>query len=161
MRAFYNAMLLPVTSLTTETPFLTAEQISGHALAGPELKLDILDGLNDLEMSLLIAAARLEIVTDSENINFSMAYDEYSRMSSEMRIQSSIASSALSSQAKIWGRDVAMAAWEKLADYELVVPGVLGGGGREHRMWRVEVSLRDVGRFIGKRVGHLSKWCRI
>lgn len=115
-------------------------------LSAPDSKLHILQGLSELELALLIAAARLDIILDTDTCNFSMAYDEYSSLTSRHKIQtSSTGMAALGSSAKIWGREVALGAWERLVDYELLVPAGIGGGtsrdfGVRGRMWKIDVG---------------------
>lgn len=59
-----------------------------------------------------------------------MTYDEYSSLTSRHKIQSSATGlTALGSSAKVWGRDVALGAWERLVDVGLLVPVGFGGGG--------------------------------
>ncbi len=68
---------------------------------------------------------------------------------------------------KVWGREVAKGAWEELGEWEILVPswlGKRGDEGVETRMWRVDVSLEEVGaslESVGKGVGDvLGKWCK-
>ncbi len=52
----------------------------GQALDAPDSKLHLLASLSDLDLSLLIAAARMDMVAHTDTVNFAMAYDEYSRL---------------------------------------------------------------------------------
>lgn len=73
---------------------------------------------------------------------------------------------------KIWGRDVAMAAWERLAAYELFLPigfgpagSVMVGGGsgsdRQGKMWRVDVGLEEIPPAVGPNLSNvMGRWCR-
>ena len=134
-------------------------------LTAPDSKLHILQGLSELELALLIAAARLDIILDTDTCNFSMAYDEYSSLTSQHKIQtSSTGMAALGSSAKIWGREVTLSAWERLVDYELLVPAGIGGGsGRDFgigRMWKIDVGLEEItGSVVGMSTV-MAKWCR-
>jgi origin recognition complex subunit 4 len=135
-------------------------------LAAPDSKLHILQGLSEVELALLIAAARLDIILDTDTCNFSMAYDEYSSLTSRHKIQtSSTGIAALGSSAKIWGRDVALGAWERLVGYEVLVPAGIGGGaGRDFgiggRMWKVDVALEEITGSVVGLSGVMAKWCR-
>jgi origin recognition complex subunit 4 len=124
----------------------TGKVFAQNALLAPESKLHILEGLSDLELSLLIAAARLDIVLDTDTCNFNMAYDEYQTLASRVKVQSSASgAAAIGAGSKIWGREVSLGAWEKLSQYELIVPaigtisttgGATGaGGGNGTKMW--------------------------
>jgi len=142
---------------------LTSSTLS---LAAPDSKLETLRGLSEIELALLIAAARLDIILDTDTCNFSMAYDEYSSLTSRHKIQtSSTGATALGTSAKVWGRDVALGAWERLVEYELLVPaGIGGGGGREFgaggRMWKVDIGLEEITGSVEGLSGVMSKWCR-
>lgn len=135
-------------------------------MSAPDSKLELLRGLSELELALLIAAARLDIILDTDTCNFAMSYDEYSSLTSRYKIQtSSTGVTALGASAKVWGRDVSLAAWEKLVEYGLLVPaGIGGGGGRDFgaggRMWKVDVGLEEITGSVGAMSGVMIKWCR-
>ncbi len=57
-------------------------------LAPPDSKLHLLAALSELDLGLLIAAARLDIVAHTDTVNFAMAYDEYSSLMGKQRVQS-------------------------------------------------------------------------
>ena len=94
-----------------------------------------------------------------------MAYDEYSSLTSRHKIQASSAGvTALGASAKVWGRDVALGAWEQLAEYNLLVPAGIGGGSRDSgaggRMWKVDVGLEEITGSVEALSGVMAKWCR-
>ena len=137
------------------------------SLSAPDSKLEVLRGLSELELALLIAAARLDIILDTDSCNFAMAYDEYSSLTSRYKIQtSSTGVTALGASAKVWGRDVSLAAWERLAEYELLVPAGIGGVARGGdfaaggRMWKVDVGLEEITGSVETMSGVMIKWCR-
>lgn len=89
-----------------------------------------------------------------------MVYEEYARLASTMRMATQGSTGTSAAGGKVWGREVAMGAWEELDTYELIVPGIgASGGGREWRMWRLEVGLRDVGRWLGRKSAW-ARWCK-
>ncbi|TVY81777.1 Origin recognition complex subunit [Lachnellula suecica] len=165
--AFLASCLLPIASLSASNFPLTGKSFtSGNlSLLPPDSKLHILQGLSDLELALLISAARLDIILDTDTCNFAMAYDEYSSLTSKHKIQtSSTGVAALGASAKVWGRDVAQGAWERLADYDLLVPAAIGGGGGRDvgiggRMWKVDVGLEEITGSIDGLSGIMAKWC--
>jgi origin recognition complex subunit 4 len=136
------------------------------SLSAPDSKLELLQGLSELELALLIAAARLDIILDTDTCNFAMAYDEYSSLTSRYKIQtSSTGVTALGASAKVWGRDVSLAAWERLSEYELLVPAGIGGGGARDfgaggRMWKADVGLEEIAGAVESLSGVMVKWCR-
>jgi len=139
---------------------------TSSSLSAPDSKLELLRGLSELELALIIAAARLDIILDTDTCNFAMAYDEYSSLTSRYKIQtSSTGVTALGASAKVWGRDVALAAWERLAEYGLLVPAAIGGGssrefGAGGRMWKVDVGLEEITGSVEAMSGAMVKWCR-
>jgi len=155
---------------------VVSQNIASASLAGPENRLHILPALTELELSLLIAAARLDIISDTDTCNFNMAYDEYKSLAAKVKVQNSIGSTIAGGGVpgggqggKLWSREVAVGAWEGLGRWEILVPATVGGGaqggvGREGRMWRVDVGLVEIGRWAGQSGGVLGgvlgKWCR-
>lgn len=135
------------------------------SLSPPDSKLQTLQGLSEIELALLIAAARLDIILDTDTCNFAMAYDEYSSLTSRHKIQTSSSGvNALGSSAKVWGRDVALGAWERLAEYDLLVPAGMGAGVKDSgiagRMWRVDVGLEEITGSVDSISSVMAKWCR-
>ncbi|KAL1902623.1 origin recognition complex subunit 4 [Sporothrix stenoceras] len=131
----------------------TLDDIEPLPLAPPDSKLHLLASLSELELSLLIAAARLDIVLSTDTVNFAMAYDEYVSLMSRQRVQSSLAGSGVGSGrgvgrppggggagtvggtvvgggARVWGRGVASRAWERLAALSLLIPAGMGASAR-------------------------------
>ncbi|TVY15751.1 Origin recognition complex subunit 4 [Lachnellula arida] len=166
--AFLASCILPISKLSLSKFSLTGRAFTSNnlSLSPPDSKLHVLQGLSDLELALLISAARLDIILDTDTCNFAMAYDEYSSLTSKHKIQtSSTGVAALGASAKVWGRDVALGAWERLADYDLLVPaGISGGGGRDigvgGRMWKVDVGLEEITGSVDGLSGIMAKWCR-
>lgn len=168
MPAFFTSCVLPIANLTTRSLPLSGKKFTSNiiSLSAPDSKLHILQGLSELELALLIAAARLDIILDTDTCNFAMAYDEYSSLTSRHKIQSSSAGvTALGASAKVWRRDVALEAWERLAEYDLLVPAAIGGGsakdfGAGGRMWKVDVGLEEITGSVESLSSVMSKWCR-
>ena len=155
--AFLASALLPVSYLSAAA-LPTGSSFISPALLPPDSKLHLLPSLSDSELALLIAAARLDIVLDSDTCTFSMAYDEYVQLASKVKIASSVAGqAAVSGGARVWGKEVAKEAWEGLADLELVVSvsGNRGGG-----LWRVDVALEEIEPSIPGLGSVMAKWCR-
>ncbi|KAH9222105.1 origin recognition complex subunit 4 C-terminus-domain-containing protein [Leptodontidium sp. 2 PMI_412] len=163
--AFFTSCIIPIANLALGNLPLTGMPFT-HTLSAPDSKLLILQGLSELELALLIAAARLDIILDTDTCNFAMAYDEYSNLTSRYKIQtSSTGVTALGASAKVWGRDVALGAWERLAEYGLLVPAGIGGGsGRDSgaggRMWKIDVGLEEITGSVDSLSGVMAKWCR-
>jgi origin recognition complex subunit 4 len=164
---FHAACLLPIACMSPEHVPVPAD-FAANTMFPPDSKLHILTGLSDLELSLLIAAARLDVVLDTDTCNFNMAYDEYLTLSSKAKIQSSASGAiAVGGGARVWGREVAMGAWERLEALDLLVPAMGIGGasgmadvGRAGKLWKVDVALEEIGA-CGLEMGTaMTKWCK-
>lgn len=167
--AFFAEWILPLSSLsardlTLQVPSAGAERTS---LVPCDSRLQLLDSLSELDLSLLIAAARLDIIAHTDTVNFAMVYDEYSSLVGKQRVQSASAGMlAVGGSARVWSRGVAGTAWERLVGLSLVVPSGIGGsralgghGGLEGRMWKVDVSLEEIPAAV-KLSAVMAKWCR-
>jgi origin recognition complex subunit 4 len=125
----------------------------------------ILPSLSDLQLSLLIAAARLDIIHDSDTCSFGIAYMEYVDLASKARLQSS-ASGALASGAgtRVWGREVARGEWEALVRYGLLVPVSETGAGAAAVMLgglvRVDIKLEEIPGSVPGLSTVMDRWCR-
>lgn len=164
--AFLNASLLPIATLTPTT-LLTPSSFTSSTLQPPDSKLALIPSLSTLALCLLIAAARLDIILDTDVCTFGMAYEEYVALASKSKMQSSAAGQMAVGGvggARVWGKEVAKGAWEGLGRLELILPA--GAGGRaagRGEMWKVDVGLVEIGGVLegeGCRGGALGKWCR-
>ncbi|RCI10401.1 hypothetical protein L249_4392 [Ophiocordyceps polyrhachis-furcata BCC 54312] len=137
----------------------------------PRSRLEpLLSTLSDLDLGMLIAAARLDVVADTSTVNFAMAYDEYGSLVARQRLQSAT-SGLLASGGGGVGEGVAAVAWERLISLGLLASvtggagtGKSGGGGGgqgglEGRMWRVEVKLEEIPGAV-ELSPVLGRWCR-
>ena len=173
--AFLADWLLPlsalsISNLTLESPSPCAEATS---LAPPDSRMQLLQSLSELELGLLIAAARLDIVAHTDTVNFAMAYDEYSSLIGRQRVQSATSGMlAVGGGVRVWSRGVADMAWERLISLGLLVPSGLGAssssssssrslshGGLGGKMWKVDVALEEIPT-AAKLNAVLAKWCR-
>ncbi|RVD88191.1 uncharacterized protein DFL_002386 [Arthrobotrys flagrans] len=180
IQVLYNHLMVSICNISPTMPFLGAgAALSKHALVAPDNKLYLLEDLPELSLAMLIAAARLDPILETDTCNFTMAYDEYKNLVSRVKIYSQTTWGL-----KLWGKDVALAAWERLAEWELIVPvvgasaygggigvtasllvgsGNTGVGRRESRMFRVDVGLMEIKR-QGRAWGMgsiLQGWCTI
>lgn len=166
--AFFTEWILPLSWLSAKNLALNSptavEQTT--SLAPPDSRLQLLSALADLELGMLIAAARLDIVAHTDTVNFAMAYDEYSSLVGKQRVQSSTAGMlAMGGSARVWNRGVAGQAWERLIALKLLVPAGIGGsrslghGGLDGKMWKVDVVLEEIPAAV-KLSAVLARWCR-
>ncbi|KAF2125173.1 hypothetical protein P153DRAFT_370491 [Dothidotthia symphoricarpi CBS 119687] len=163
--AFYRTKSVPSVLTTFFLPTALLSPTSAfeplNLLHPPDAKLSLLPHLSTLALSLLIAAARLDIIHDSDTCNFNMAYDEYVTLASKARIQSAAGGlSASSSVSKVWGKDVARREWEGLVELALVMPVIAGQAGG-FGMVRADVSLEEIGDVLkAEKERGLERWCR-
>ncbi|ATY62476.1 origin recognition complex subunit [Cordyceps militaris] len=166
--AFFSEWILPLSylspkDLTLRVPAVESELTS---LAPPDSRMELLESLSELDLSLLIAAARLDIVAHTDTVNFAMAYDEYSSIVGKQRVQSAASGLlAVGGNVRVWSRGVASTSWERLVGLGLLVPSGIGGGrtlgsgGLDGRMWKVDMSLEEIPAGV-KLSAVMSKWCR-
>ena len=162
-----TASLLPIINLSASR-IPTGADFVLQALLPPDSKLHILPGLTDLELSLLIASARLDIILDSDTCNFNMAYDEYTTLADRAKLLSSASgAAAFGGGARVWSREVAMGAWERLEALGLLVPalgpgnsGGMAGVGRGGKLWKVDVALEEIGESRLEMSSTMLKWCK-
>src|SRR5436305_13623471 len=157
---------MPIANLSPWYLKLTSREFLKSSLSAPESKLHILKGLSDLELSLLIAAARLDIILDTDTCNFNMVYDEYSSLASRHKVQvSASGANATAGGIKLWCREVALMAWEGLSASELILPATGTGairamdGGKAGKMWKVDVRLEEIPGSVDLNAV-MAKWCR-
>ncbi|RDA95087.1 hypothetical protein CP533_2093 [Ophiocordyceps camponoti-saundersi (nom. inval.)] len=171
--AFMSEWVLPLTQLSATNMGLDSDRDSSTTattttttVGPPRSRLEpLLSTLSELELGMLIAAARLDVVADTSTVNFAMAYDEYGSLVARQRLQSAT-SGMLAVAGRCWGRAVAAVAWERLISLGLlsaaaaVTGGAAGGqGGLDGRMWRVEVTLEEIPAAV--ELGPvLGRWCR-
>lgn len=162
--AFLTSCILPLAnlSLTNLTLRLSLAQSTAFGTDPPDSKLHLLESLSDLDLSLLISAARLDIVAHTDTVNFAMAYDEYTTLIGRQRVQSSSSGLlALGGGVRVWGRGVAEMAWERLVLLGLLLPTGMGGrhGGLESRMFKIDVTLEEIP--VAVRLNTvLARWCK-
>lgn len=156
--AVLNSFLISTATLGPETDFAP-----NNLLDAPDSKLSLIPRLPTLGLALLIAAARLDIIHDSDTCNFNMAYDEYVTLASKARIQSAAGGlSASGSVVKVWGKDVARREWENLVDLGLVMPVIQGQAGG-FGMIKCDVALDEIGATLAGEKGvdqQVKRWCK-
>ncbi|KAF4450897.1 origin recognition complex subunit 4 [Fusarium austroafricanum] len=166
--AFLTEWILPLSALSANDITLKIPSVQGDAesLTPPDSRLHLLSTLSELDLGLLIAAARLDIVAHTDTVNLAMAYDEYSSLMGKQRVHSAMAGMlAVGGGVRVWSRGVAGIAWERLISLGLLVPAGIGGarnlghGGLEGKMWKVDVALEEIPTAV-KLSAVLARWCR-
>jgi origin recognition complex subunit 4 len=167
--AFLTTCIVPLAALSPAKSSLQIPPTTGLgvSLEAVDSKLHLLGSLSDLDLSMLIAAARLDIVAHTDTVNFAMAYDEYTSLMGRQRVQSASSGMlALGGGARVWGRGPAGIAWERLVTLGLLVPaagaggrGTAGLGGLDAKMWKVDVALEEIPA-LTKLNAVLARWCR-
>jgi origin recognition complex subunit 4 len=165
--AFLTTCVLPLSTLSISSLSLRipSAQPGAVCLEAADSKLHLLSALADLDLALLIAAARLDIIAHTDTVNFAMAYDEYSSQMGKQRVSSASSGMvALGAGGRVWGRGVAGMAWERLVALGFLIPAGIGGrsnaahGGLEAKMWKLDVALEEIPSAV-QLPGFLEKWC--
>ncbi|KAI1300577.1 origin recognition complex subunit 4 C-terminus-domain-containing protein [Xylaria venustula] len=163
---FLASCIRPLSALSLSSlDLIFPSSPEGVTLEPQEPKLQLLTALSDLELALLISAARLDVIAHTDTVNFAMAYDEYSAQMGRQRVQTASSGLlALGAGSRVWSRGVAVVAWERLVSLGLLIPAGIGGrsnaahGGLEARMWRMDVLLEEIPSAV-ELPGFLAKWC--
>ena len=164
VRAFHTSMLLPISTLPISGSSISTEDLLHHLAASnaltrlqpPDSKLAALASLSVLQLALLIAAARLTIIHDTEVITFPLAHAEYVSLASKARIAAS-ASGQLAvggGVGRVWSKEVSRSAWEGLERRKLVLGEGRGGG------YRVDVRLEEIGEAEVEIGSAMARWCK-
>ncbi|ERF76682.1 hypothetical protein EPUS_02221 [Endocarpon pusillum Z07020] len=172
MQCFYTTKSIPdlFSSLYVDVAtIISLDQINLRPamlsdLSAPDTVLDMLPSIPDLHLSLLISAARLDAIYNAAVVTFALVYSHYVDLVSRARLQASAAGS-IAQATKLWNRDVAAAAWEDLAQWEIVLPAANKGIGQEQtRMWRCDVVLEEIVDAVGGAEAGMSdvviRWCK-
>lgn len=118
-----------------------------------------------LPLSLLLTATRLTALHESAaaatplTLSFAAVYTEYVRLLTSAKASAS-ASGAAATPGRVWGKESAREAWEKLVEWGLVMPAN-GYGMGDGKMFRVEVSFEEAVAALGSTgAGALGRWWR-
>ncbi|ODQ65424.1 origin recognition complex, subunit 4 [Nadsonia fulvescens var. elongata DSM 6958] len=135
-----------------------------------------IEGLSELELSLIICAARVQIKLEIESLNFNLVYEEYFQVASQFKQErianmsslSRMSNSGMGAGYRIWSRDIARAGWERLESMNLLI-GLGGSTGNrgmganardEIKMMKVDVGLMEIAKIMGSR-HPLKQWTRL
>jgi hypothetical protein len=135
VREFFNRSIPVISSLPMDG-LPPVELWDTNLLTPPESKLSLISGLlrfsielilglSQLELGLLISATRLETFHALETFNFNMVYEVYTSLVSRSRTQLStvtalgVTSVLPAGAVQLWSQDVAVKAWERLGEIGL------------------------------------------
>ncbi|KAK5686508.1 origin recognition complex subunit 4 [Elasticomyces elasticus] len=154
---FASSMLLPLATMFTDGSDTDSAAILAHlttslqaSLGAPDSKLAIMSSLSTLHLALLVCAARLTNIYNTDLVSFALAYEEYKVLASKAKLQSGAG-------VRVSGRAVAKGAWEELVGCGLVMEDGRSGNGR------VDVGLEEFGACAGQmglELGGWGRWCR-
>ncbi|EGD88595.1 hypothetical protein H112_03514 [Trichophyton rubrum D6] len=181
VRDFFRSALVPITSMAlgsvtgTKAELPSTQSFASNSLACPDpapLPFTQLSGSTSnvsLPLSLLLTATRLTALHESMatatataaslSLSFAAVYSEYVRLLTAAKASAS-ASGAAATPGRVWGKEAAKEAWEKLVEWGLVLP-VNGYGMGDGKMFRVEVSFEEAVAALGSTgAGALGRWWR-
>ncbi|CAL5869693.1 uncharacterized protein PFLUO_LOCUS3923 [Penicillium psychrofluorescens] len=177
VKEFFTGALLPISDLhhstyADECKIPTPQAFASEPLSCPDpaplpfsTSITTQSSPSSLPLALLLAATRLSAIFDpgldgaqSLALSFPAAYAEYARLLTTAKASASV-SGAAATPGRVWGRDVAREAWEKLVRWGLVTPTGSGNGTADAQMFRVEISFEEVVETAGKG-GSLGQWWR-
>jgi origin recognition complex subunit 4 len=159
----FSSLYIDVATITSLEQTSLRPAVVSHLLP-PDNVLSLLPHLPPLHLSLLISAARLDAIHNATVATFALVYSHYVDLVSRARLQASAAGS-IAQATKLWNDDVAAAAWEELAEWEIILPA--GGKGTEReqsKMWRCDVVLEEILGAVGGADAGMSdvmiRWCK-
>ncbi|EGE00636.1 origin recognition complex subunit Orc4 [Trichophyton tonsurans CBS 112818] len=177
VRDFFRSALVPITSMAlgsvtgTKAELPGAQSFASNSLACPDpapLPFTQLSGSTSnvsLPLSLLLTATRLTALHEStataasHSLSFAAVYSEYVRLLTAAKASAS-ASGAAATPGRVWGKEAAKEAWEKLVEWGLVLPAN-GYGMGDGKTFRVEVSFEEAVAALGSTgAGALGRWWR-
>ncbi|KAJ5604645.1 hypothetical protein N7510_009799 [Penicillium lagena] len=177
VKEFFTSALLPISALhhstyADEYEIPTPQAFASEPLSCPDpaplpfsTSITTKSSPSSLPLALVLAATRLSAIFDpgregaqSLALSFPAAYAEYVRLLTTAKTSASV-SGAAATPGRVWGRDVAREAWEKLVRWGLVTPTGSGNGTADGQMFRVEISFEEVVEMAGKG-GALGQWWR-
>lgn len=185
VREVFDKLIYPIVKAS---PLLHDKEIFSYEKEqGVSTSQHFIKGLSELELALLICSARVEIKFESDTFNFNVVYDEYLDVANNLNKERMAAMSNVDSGPgggyRVWSRDVARSAWERLENLDLILhvetpgsntqgsitataTGLVGdskatGTVRDDlKMAKVDVNLLEIGDIIGH--DHtLRKWTRL
>lgn len=118
-KSFNNICKFPVSMLSLDQPFLVEENFKDNSMNHEEIQ-NQMGSLSDLEMLLVIAAARWIEKFEIQTINFNLAYKEYQDMVKEYNVgQASVSlenrtTSNIRVNQKVWSQKVLLNSWGSL-----------------------------------------------
>ena len=178
---FQTAIALPLVhalTLSNLSSITPSQLLPDPGLAAPDSTLALLPSLSGLQLTLLIAACRLEIILSTDICSYEMAYEEYLTLVKKSKvIPSTITSSSntlthLGSSSGTAGsggggggggvvrsHGVARSAWQGLEDVGFLIPTATGWGGssssskagRDGRTMEGRCQLGRAGGLAGRR----------
>lgn len=130
-KEFNNNCLYPVSQISQESPFFNDKNLEKYVAHQPTNNIqDIIQSLSQLELLLVIAAARWIKKVDLHVLNFNMVYREYEEMmkilntmnvsSTSSSVDHSILSNIRVNQ-KVWSSKVLKNSWETLYKLGIVL----------------------------------------
>jgi len=116
--------------------------------------MEVILGLSQLELSLLISATRLETFYVQETFNFNMVYEVYTSLVSRARTHTSVTAPGVPTvvsggSTRFWGKDVAFRSWERLGEIGLWT--YAGRGEGRWRFVRCEIGMQELWGICEKR----------
>lgn len=171
---FHNHCTYPISQITINQPFVVDKDFEKYFKNQKKSSLkNVINSLSEIEIALLISAARLVIKNDLNWINLNATYEEYqvqAKTQNKNRSSNVFNTSAINTGFKIWPKERCEAPWEALQRLGLLIPPTSGGkSGKtldfsnntvETKMWQLEVTLDEL-RFIVDSDKNVKSWTRL
>lgn len=173
-KEFHNHCVFPISKVSLKQPFLNDKDFEKYnSNNNKSAWRNVINKLPEIELLLIISAARLVIKNDLNWINLNATYEEYQRQSKAQNKDRSLNvfnTSMINTGPKIWSKERCEAPWRSLQRQGLLTPPTNAGkSGKtmdfsnntvETKMWQAEVTLDEL-RLIVESDKNVKSWMRL
>jgi len=173
-KELFNHFGYPISRISIKQPFLNDRDFKKYSSNNTKSSLKhVVNSLSEIEISLLVSAARLVTKNDLNWINLNAAYEEYqsqAKLQNKTRSSNVFNMSVISTGFKIWSKERCEAPWGVLTKLGLLTPPTNAGKSTktmdfsnntvETKMWQLEVTLDEL-RFIVDSEKNVKSWTRL
>ncbi|CCH42648.1 Origin recognition complex subunit 4 [Wickerhamomyces ciferrii] len=176
---FYNHCTYPISKISSQQPFLNDldfnKYLDNHS---KNSIIKIINSLSEIEISLLICAARLVVKNDINWINLNTTYEEYlqlSKSTNQNRSSTIFNINSINTGFKIWSKEKCEEPWIFLQKINLLTSSISSSTSNnnktnksidfsnntvETKMWQLEITLDEL-RLIVDSDKNVKSWTRL
>lgn len=174
-KELHNHCTFPISKISKNQPFLNDVDFEKYSANNNRSSWkNIINTLSEIELSLLVSAARLITKNDLNWINLNSAYEEYKSMAKMQNKERSVNvfnTSVINTGFKIWTKETCETPWGVLQKLGLLTPPTNAGkSGKtiefsnntvETKMWQLEVTLDELRLILLDSEKNVKGWTRL